>query len=337
MLAWLGVIYLMILAMVIIGGITRLTGSGLSMVDWRPLMGWIPPMSEAEWLDVFARYRASPEGQKVNAWMELADFKEIFFWEYVHRTLGRAIGAVFLLPWLWFLIRRRMDRRLTVTTAVAFLLGGAQGLLGWFMVKSGLVDIPEVSHYRLASHLGMAFLVASWVAWIVFSRTGRPTPADAAAPGPRRAGWALLALLVVQIVWGAFMAGRDAGLVAPTFPGMNGSWIPPELLGVSWDWHLVAEDRTGVHFVHRTLGWLFLVAGTAWGVHALRRARTRRQQAAAHLVGGLTLLQFGLGAVTVVSVVAIPPAVAHQGVALLLLTAVLFGIHAFRAGPLASR
>ena len=159
---WLVAVYLMIAAMVLIGGVTRLTGSGLSMVTWRPLMGTLPPLNEADWLAVFEQYKQSPQYLQVNDWMGLSDFKRIFFWEYVHRLFGRLIGLVFFIPWVWLAFRKHLRGRWAARSAVAFVLGGLQGLLGWYMVKSGLVDEPTVSHYRLAAHLSLAFFVGAF-------------------------------------------------------------------------------------------------------------------------------------------------------------------------------
>ncbi|MBW2223699.1 MAG: COX15/CtaA family protein [Deltaproteobacteria bacterium] len=171
---WLLFLYLMVFAMVIVGGATRLTGSGLSMVQWHPFMGALPPLSESDWTETFQKYQASPQYKLVNHWMLLSDFKRIFLWEYAHRLLGRLIGVFFIVPWLLFLVQRRLDRPLAWKTFVAFLLGGAQGLLGWFMVKSGLVDNPEVSHYRLAAHLGLALLVGQYLLWLFLDLRAPP-------------------------------------------------------------------------------------------------------------------------------------------------------------------
>ena len=248
---WLLLLYLMVFAMVIVGGATRLTGSGLSMVEWHPLMGALPPLSESDWIETFQKYQASPQYQLVNQWMVLSDFKRIFLWEYVHRLLGRLIGVVFLVPWLFFLIRRSLDRPLAWKTFVAFLLGGAQGLLGWFMVKSGLVDNPEVSHYRLAAHLALALLVGHYLLWL-FLDARRPTVRRSDSP-PRGASnaptWSFIALLAVQIVFGALMAGKHAGLVAATFPDMNGEWIPSAFLSIEPWWRDLVENPLSIHFL----------------------------------------------------------------------------------------
>ena len=332
--AWLLLVYGMILAIVVVGGITRLTGSGLSMVEWRPLMGILPPLSEAEWLDVFAKYKLSPQYQITNAWMGLEDFKAIFFWEYFHRVIGRLIGAVFLFPWLYFLVRGRLTDGLAARTAVAFVLGGAQGLLGWYMVKSGLVDVPAVSHYRLAAHLGLALVVAMWVFWIWLDLRARrghgPPDGDDRTCRTRRLAWGLFALTAVQIVFGAFVAGKRAGVMYPTFPDMNGYLMPPGLFDGPTLWSSIVDDPGTIHFIHRMLGWLILLLAVPYGWWAARTARTRDQRVAAWAILVTTVVQFALGAVTVLLFVPTWAAVSHQGVAVLLLTAALMAAHAAR-------
>ena len=235
---WLLCLYLMVFAMVIVGGTTRLTGSGLSMVQWHPLMGALPPLSESDWVETFQKYQASPQYKLVNRWMLLSDFKRIFLWEYAHRLLGRLIGVFFFVPWLFFLVRRRLDGPLAWKTLVAFLLGGAQGLLGWFMVKSGLVDNPEVSHYGLAAHLVLALVVGHYLLWLFLDL--RAPPAGRSRSQPRSTSdaptWSFIALLALQIVFGALMAGKHAGLVAATFPDMNGEWVPSTLFSIEPWW-----------------------------------------------------------------------------------------------------
>lgn len=342
---WLLVVYGMIGAMVVIGGITRLTGSGLSMVDWHPLMGALPPLDEASWQAVFLRYQQSPQYAHVNHWMTLADFKQIFFWEYLHRLLGRLIGVVFFVPWLIFVARRQLRGAVAWRAGGAFVLGGAQGLLGWFMVKSGLVNVPEVSHFRLAAHLCLAFFVACWVQWLWMdlawgarrdgSAKGTGEAADAAHVGsaalPALARWGLVALVAVQIVYGAFMAGKRAGLLFATFPDMNGQWLPAGWSDGFSPVVALYNNPIAIHMVHRSLAWLVLagaLAVAAWGWRVAHRARQRRL---ALLLGALVALQVTFGGLTVVSHVAIPIATIHQGLALLLLSATLAVAREFRA------
>lgn len=333
---WLCFVYLLILAMVLIGGITRLTGSGLSMVEWRPLIGWLPPLGEQAWQAVFAKYKLSPQYQQVNAWMTLADFQRIFFWEYLHRLLGRLIGVAVIVPWVVLLLRRRLDRRLAWRSGLAIIFGGLQGLLGWFMVKSGLVNEPAVSHYRLAAHLALAFFVACWILWLLLDLRAEACPEPARetekASGLRRAAWAVVALIAVQIVWGALMAGKRAGFMYATFPTMNGEWIPSGIGAMSPGWRNLLENPIGIHFMHRTLAYLVVLAVLAFWWWARRSAvETRRKSA--HLLLGLVLLQFLLGAATVLWHVPIWLATFHQGVGLLLLSAALAAAHAHRAPP----
>ena len=251
---WLMVVYAMVATMVLIGGITRLTGSGLSMVTWEPVMGLLPPTSDEAWRALFAQYQASPQFQQINHWMTLPDFKQIFFWEYVHRVFGRLIGLVFFFPWLVFTLRGMLRGRLALRAFVAFVLGGLQGLLGWYMVKSGLVDIPAVSHYRLAAHLSLAFFIGGYVLWLLLDLRDRQ---------PRRPNTSLasmgrwfLGLTCLQIVFGAFMAGTRAGYLYQTFPDMNGVMVPQNWLDLSPIWVNFVENHRivdgGSHFKRLT-------------------------------------------------------------------------------------
>jgi cytochrome c oxidase assembly protein subunit 15 len=315
-------LYLMVFAMVVVGGATRLTGSGLSMVEWHPLMGALPPSSESDWIETFEKYQASPQYQLVNHWMALSDFKRIFLWEYAHRLLGRLIGVVFIVPWLFFLIGRRLDGPLAWKTFVAFVLGGAQGLLGWFMVKSGLVDNPEVSHYRLAAHLVLALIVGHYLLWLFLDV--RTPPARRSHSRPRSAAnvptWSFIALLGLQIVFGAFMAGKRAGLVAATFPDMNGEWIPSTFLIIEPWWRDLLENPMSIHFLHRWLGAAVLMSAIVLACWVHRCGRTRPERSLAWLLVGLTLLQFVLGALVVIWSVPLITAIAHQACAFVILS-----------------
>lgn len=320
---WLYFMWGTVFVMVVIGGITRLTGSGLSMVEWRPLMGILPPMTDAEWLDVFQKYQQSPQYQQVNSWMTLADFKSIFFWEYLHRVFGRLIGLFFFVPFVYFLVKKRLKGRLAGRVGIAFVLGGLQGLLGWYMVKSGLVDVPEVSHYRLAAHLSLAFFVGMYLIWAAWDLVPQePVPAER-RPLPRWV-WAFMGLMVVQIVWGAFMAGTRAGHLSPTFPDMNGDFIPPGMLATDASWMVdLMANPWSIHWMHRTLAWLVLAGGIALTVHMWRRstdAADDRVRRAAKLLAAAVALQFLLGVITVMMHVPVWAGVMHQGGAYLLLT-----------------
>ena len=329
---WLWLLWALVLAMVLLGGITRLTGSGLSITEWAPLMGAIPPTSDAEWQQVFARYRASPQFQLVNHWMQLDDFKRIFFWEYVHRLVGRLIGLVFLGPWLWFLARRMLPPALVRKTLLALVLGGSQGLLGWLMVKSGLVNAPRVSHVLLAAHLSLAFGTGQWLLWLALD-LGAPATARPPAPRTQRsAAWAFVALVAVQCVYGAFMAGTQAGLLYATFPDMNGRFAPGPFFYDSV-WRELWAGPMAIHWMHRTLAWLVLFCAfalAAWMRQVHGRGPVGR---AAVALGVLAFVQLNLGALTVVMRVATPIAVAHQAMAYLLLSVAIMLCHRLRGVP----
>lgn len=327
---WLAFLCQLILAMIVLGGVTRLTQSGLSMVTWEPLLGAVPPLNDQQWEERFAQYRQSPEFIKLNNGMTMTEFRNIFWWEFSHRLVGRLVGVVFLLPYLWFLIRRRVRGALAWKLGVAFLLGGLQGALGWFMVKSGLVDNPRVSHFRLAAHLSLALLLLSWLYWIYLDLR----PAAPSSAGPRRLRWAalaFLAVLIVQIVYGAFVAGLDAGLVCNTFPKMFGCWIPPGSFAFAGQGlsELVNNPVT-VQFIHRALGMLLGLGACVlwWG--GRKGGLADRQQEMLRQVFGFTALQFTLGVVTLILYVPITAAAWHQfnGALLLLVTVGL--THALR-------
>ena len=265
--------------------------------------------------------------------MTLADFKRIFFWEYFHRLLGRTIGMVFILPWIYFLVRRRLSRNLALKTIPAFFLGGAQGLMGWYMVKSGLVDIPEVSHFRLAAHLSLAFLVAQWILWVLLdeyppkrTNDGQPKPSF----GLRAAAWGFMALVALQCVYGAFMAGKRAGWLYSTFPDMNGSYSPgPFFLPGSFLDNCL-NNPSAIHYIHRALAWLALFAALALILRLRRLSATPRLKLHAKLLSWVIGGQFLLGVLTVVYAVPIPLAVAHQGGAFILLSCAVALVHDLR-------
>ncbi len=321
---WLLSIFGFIALIVIVGGTTRLTQSGLSMVTWRPVTGILPPLSETDWLAAFEEYKAFPQYQKVFSGMSLDEFKRIFFWEYLHRLLGRLVGLLFFVPWVVFVVRRQMSKRMTWLTAVAFVLGGLQGLLGWYMVKSGLVDNPAVSHYRLAAHLCLAFAVAMYVLWLALSIL-RPESEEGHV-GRRRLGLAFAAIVVVQVVYGAFMAGTRAGYMYQTFPLMNGALFPDGSLSMTPVWLNFLENLNLINFVHRTLGWVIFGTGIALGIAGWQQAKTSLQLRSSAGIIGIVVAQFLLG-VFVVLAPGVPPVlgVAHQfGAFVLLATTVVF-------------
>ncbi|MEE2786341.1 MAG: COX15/CtaA family protein [Myxococcota bacterium] len=303
--SWLMVVYGLIAVMVVIGGVTRLTQSGLSMVTWHPIAGTVPPISEADWQAEFDRYKAFPQYAAMFANMTIEQFKGIFFWEYVHRLFGRVIGLAFFVPWLFFVIRKKITGRWIGWTGLAFILGGLQGVLGWYMVKSGLVDKPAISHFRLAAHLCLAFFVANYILVLILRRR---TTHGAGREQLRLRNWALglLAVLVVQVVYGAFMAGTRAGYMYQTWPLMNGVFFPENaLLGPSF-WDNLVNNVDMIQFIHRSLGWVALVLGIGVAIAALRSNRSSHQRTTGWLLAGLMTVQFGLG-VSVILVDGIPP------------------------------
>lgn len=324
---WLFVCAGMVFAMVLIGGITRLTESGLSIVEWQPLVGAIPPYGDADWQALFAKYRASPQFKQINQAMTLSEFKAIFWWEYVHRLWGRLIGVAFLGPLLWFLTRRAVGGALAWKLAGIFALGGLQGAMGWYMVASGLVDRPEVSQYRLTAHLGLALLIYALLVWTALKvlRDEAPLPPAtfAGLENLRRGATALLVLVTLTILAGGFVAGLDAGLIYNTFPLMEGQIVPPDYLMTRPWWLDLFENRATVQFHHRVLAMATVIASAlyAWRAIAATPPRTRR---AAIALAHLAVLQAALGIATLLLLVPVSLAALHQAGAMALFTAALW-------------
>lgn len=314
----------MIFIMVILGGVTRLTESGLSMVEWRPIMGTLPPLGEAEWQDVFARYKSSPEFRKVNFWMTLADFKGIFWVEYIHRVWGRVIGLVFALPFAYFLWRRRIDRRLGARLAIGLTLGALQGVLGWVMVQSGLVDRPDVSQYRLAAHLGLAIAIYGYLLWIALDVLIGPLR-DVQAVRLRFHADVVVSWAFLTAITGAFVAGLDAGRAYNTFPLMDGEIVPEAIFDLN-PWIInFFENAATVQFIHRIVAILLVVAALALWLRAPRRIGTWLAVAA--------VVQGGLGIATLLTGVEIWIAATHQVGAMVVFTLALWTAHACRDSP----
>lgn len=331
--AWLASVCALIVLMVVVGGITRLTGSGLSITDWKPIMGAIPPLNAADWGDAFRKYQEIPQFKLENAGMTLSRFKFIFFWEYTHRLLGRLVGVAFLLPWLWFLRKGAFDRRLAVRLGVGFVLGGLQGALGWFMVMSGLVDRVSVSQYRLAAHLALALLVLGYLFWILLDLRTGPSAERTEAPRLRGPLLAVTALLSLQILYGALVAGLKAGFGYNTFPTMNGHWFPEGFFQYEPAWLNLFESRAGVQFVHRMLAWSLALSIVGIWIFARKLALNARQARAMNALLAMVGAQFLLGVLTVVLVVPLPLAAAHQLGACFLLLFALRANHAVYACP----
>jgi cytochrome c oxidase assembly protein subunit 15 len=310
--SWLTVAAVMAFSLIVLGGVVRLTRSGLSITEWAPVSGVLPPMGDAGWQVAFEKYKATPEYLQVNAGMNLGAFKTIFLLEYAHRLLGRLTGMVLAVPLLYLLVRRKMSLR--DARPILYVLGAglAQGLLGWLMVKSGLVDVPHVSPQRLAAHLAVGIAIFAALVWMIVARL--PTIAAATPPPYARAvGYATLVVATVTVAWGGLMAGTHAGLVFPTFPRMAGEWVPANLAANP---RAIASDVVMIHFTHRaaalslTVASLGLVAST-WRV-------SRRMRALGTAAVALLAVQITLGALVVVNHVPLALASLHQANAVLL-------------------
>jgi len=327
--AWLLACCALVFAMVVVGGMTRLTHSGLSIVEWQPLVGAIPPLTDAQWQETFAKYRETPEFRLRNHDMTLAGFKGIFWWEYFHRLLGRVIGVAFLVPFLYFVARRRIPRSMTWPLAGIFLLGALQGAVGWYMVKSGLVDDPRVSSIRLATHLGLAFLIYAAMLWVALGLMARaPSPAD---EGTRRASYLMAALVFVMVLTGALVAAIRAGYAYNTFPLMNGHLIPPEVLVIDPWWENFVHNMATVQLVHRMLAMIVLAAAlTLWWRIRARIPAGAPARAWANALGFFVLLQVGVGIATLVLRVPLPLAALHQAGAVVVFTCAIALLHFLR-------
>ena len=353
--AWLFTCCGLIFLMVVVGGVTRLTLSGLSITEWRPVIGVVPPLSVADWAAEFAKYQQIPEYRLVHYGMTLEEFKSIYWWEYAHRLLGRLIGVAFAIPFIWFLLRGRLPRRLVPPLCGILLLGFAQGALGWYMVESGLADRVEVSQYRLVGHLALALAIYAAILWVALGIVGRaphptPLPASGEREGPakregegqsgvavsvswvlwRRAGDAVLLLVAVTILAGGFVAGTRAGLVYNTFPLMDGRVVPEgyaELHPFARNWF---ENVTAVQFDHRLLAIAAAVVVLLVWALGWRAGLSKPVRAALHGLAAVSVLQVALGITTLVLVVPIALAAAHQAGAVLLLTAAIVFRHTLR-------
>ncbi len=325
MVIWLLTGCVLIAFMVAIGGITRLTGSGLSITEWKPIMGALPPMNEAEWQEAFAKYKRIPEYTLKNQHMDLAGFKEIFFWEYLHRNWGRFMGLVFIIPFVIFWRKGLLKGWLLKRTWAILISGGAVGALGWFMVASGLQDRPDVSHFRLAIHLCAAFAVFALVLWTILDlRQGRRCFRGNGRLAGRLAR-PLLVLLLLQIIWGAFTAGMDAGMIYNTWPLMNGEFMPGNVTAFGDHWTNFTDHRDGVQFIHRNLAWIVAIGFISFAI-GFRGDEGLEGGGWQLLIIGVTL-QFLLGVLTLLTQVDIALGVAHQMGALLLLTVLIMVLH----------
>lgn len=326
---WLLVCCAAVFAMVILGGITRLTGSGLSMVKWEPVTGVLPPLSPTQWSEVFELYQQYPEYRLRNLGMSLDEFKSIFWVEYAHRLLGRLIGVIFFVPLVFFVATGRVERKLIPKLLLMFVLGGLQGLLGWYMVKSGLAQDPHVSQYRLTAHLGLAFAIYLYMFWVALDLLFPPDSRkhNGAHAGLRIFAAAISLLVFVTALSGGFVAGTKAGFAYNSFPTMAGQWIPAELFAVDPLWRNFFENVTTVQFDHRVLATLLFGLILTFWWSARRVSGPPRLRIGLHLLLAALCLQVALGISTLLLVVPTALAAAHQGGALLLLTASAFVSH----------
>jgi heme a synthase len=329
---WLIAGAVLVAAMVVIGGVTRLTNSGLSMVEWKLIMGAVPPLSTQEWQATFDKYQQFPEYQQINKDYTLADFKSIFWWEYLHRLLGRLIGIVFLVPFIVFWVKGYFSRKWLWQLVILFVLGGFQGFLGWFMVKSGLVNNPDVSHFRLAAHLLAALLLFSYIIWLIIDIVN-PAKSLIRIKTYNKILQILFFIVIIQIIYGAFVAGLNAGLFYPTFPKMGGEWMPESISNTYAAAGFISlfNDIATVQFIHRWLGMsiLLMVVGIFYTYYpSLLTTGKKRLQ----LLLGAVLLQVLLGILTLLYAVPLMLAIAHQFTALLILTALVINLHDSRSG-----
>lgn len=326
---WLFTGCFLIFSMVVIGGITRLTHSGLSMVEWNLVMGAIPPLNEQQWQDAFEKYKQFPEYQRLHYHFTVDDFKSIFWWEYIHRMVGRLIGIVFIIPFLIFWAKGKISKSLMPKLLIIFAMGAFQGFLGWYMVKSGLVDKPFVSHYRLAIHLMAAFITFGFTFWVALGeiyRNETKNPRKSTAP-IYRLSLVFMILLLIQIVYGAFVAGLKAGYVYNTFPLMGDQFVPDSVVSLDPVYLNFLEGMAGVQFVHRSLAYiLFILAGVIF-FKARKLPLNRQQKAGVQLLAAMVIVQMLLGIFTLIWAVPITLGVLHQVGAFFLLAFNLYLVH----------
>ena len=319
----------LIFIMVVVGGITRLTHSGLSMPDYKLISGTIPPINDQQWQEAFELYKQYPEYQKLNSNISLTEFKGIFFWEWLHRVIGRFIGLVFIIPFLYFIITRQLDKSTIKKTIILLILGGFQGFLGWYMVKSGLVDRPDVSHYRLAAHLTTAFVTFAFTLWVALDlifpikQTINKTYRNLIRIG--------LAILFIQIIYGAFVAGLDAGFIHNHWPMMSeGKFMHETVLTEKTPvYKNFIEGRSGVQFVHRILAFIVVVSIAIIYIKGKKIAVSNHQLNGLNSLLILVGLQSLLGVLAILLQVPLWLGIAHQIGAFLLLGSMIFTLHRF--------
>lgn len=326
---WLLTGCILIFIMVVVGGITRLTHSGLSISNYKLISGTIPPMNDIEWNEAFDLYKQYPEYQKLNSNMNLEEFKDIYFWEWIHRVIGRFIGLVFVIPFLYLLIRKQLSKSTIKKAIILLVMGGFQGFLGWYMVKSGLVDRPDVSHYRLAAHLTTAFLTFAYTFWVALDLMfPNKKEIDKKFRNFIRIG---LVVLIIQIIYGAFVAGLDAGWIHNHWPFMNEGKLIHETVYIEQNptYLNFLEGKSGVQFVHRTLAYVVVIFILAIWYKAKRMTLTTLQTKGINALLIMVGVQFLLGVLTLIYAVPVWLGVLHQIGAFILLSAMTFTLHRF--------
>jgi len=330
---WLLLVCFMILGQVVLGGITRLTGSGLSIMEWQPIIGGIPPLNEAQWNEVFDLYKQTMQFKHVNSTMDLAGFQGIFWWEYLHRLWARLIGVVFLLPFLWFLMKGWIRKAWRGRLIAMFVLGGLQGLLGWVMVASGFEDRTSVSQYRLVAHLLLALVIYAYIFWSALDLLQPGTLGRLSAAARQRLsrhGWILLALIGLEITIGGFVAGLHGGLIYNNFPMMGEHFIADDLFFQSPWWINFFENPGAAQFLHRLTALIVTIVLIAFVVRLCRSGLADRLQFRAYYLIFALLAQVSLGIATLMLVVPVPLAVLHQTGAIILLTLALYALHGLK-------
>lgn len=329
---WLFSICALIFAMVVVGGATRLTGSGLSITEWKPIVGAIPPLSDADWQDAFSKYKTIPQYHEINKGMSLTEFKSIFWWEWAHRFLGRFIGVAFLLPFLFFLFTKRIEPSMSPKFWLMFLGGGLQGFVGWYMVASGLTERVDVSQYRLAAHLGLAILLYGYIFWVAINLGSEKTTQQRSGNKLFISAVGLTALIYLQIIAGAFVAGLKAGKSHNTWPLMDGRWIPNGLDAMNPFWRNLFENVLTVQFNHRAIAYLLVLAIV---LHLAKAIITKNQTAivGAGLILIALLCQISIGIMTLLKFVPLDLALLHQAAAVILFSISIWHVKSLSLNP----
>lgn len=329
-LLWLLTGCILIFVMVVVGGITRLTGSGLSITEWKVVTGSIPPLTDAAWQEEFEKYKQIPQYQLINSHFTLSDFKSIYFWEYIHRLIGRMIGLVFLIPFIYFYFKKRISMELMPQLIVMFLLGALQGFIGWYMVSSGLTENTRVSHYRLALHLGTAFITFGYIFYVFLGESTTKKKETQRSTWP----FIIMILVFIQIIFGAFVAGTHAGYVYNTWPKMEDEWLPESItFALQKDgWISWFNNLASVQFLHRCMAYVVTLAIVLWWWMKRDETVDARKR-------GITLMmyavfaQVALGIYTLLAHVPVWMGVAHQAMAFVLFAASIFHYHTYKTIP----